>query len=94
MFPLGGKREMMVEEDVRRMRWAARRGMLELDLVLEPFVTERYSELDQDERQSFQRLMEREDQELYGWFLQRQIPDDEALAAIVEKILTHARAQV
>ena len=32
------------------MRWAARRGMLELDLVLEPFVSERYAELDATDR--------------------------------------------
>lgn len=81
----------MSEEEIRRMRWAARRGMLELDLVLEPFVTERYAGLDEHDRARFHRLMECEDQELFSWFLQRGEPDDEELAAIVRTVLEFAR---
>jgi len=68
------------------MRWAARRGMLELDLVLEPFVTERYAQLSAAERCSFQQLLRCEDQDLYAWFMQRSQPDDQELAGIVEQI--------
>jgi antitoxin CptB len=81
----------MSEEEIRRMRWAARRGMLELDLVLEPFVAARYAELDETDKALFRRLMECEDQELFSWFLQRGEPDDEDLAAIVRTILEFAR---
>ena len=80
------------QDDIKRMRWAARRGMLELDLVLEPFVSNCYAQLDADDRQRFRQLMECEDQELFGWFLQRQVPEDPELALIVEKVLKHARA--
>ena len=73
------------------MRWAARRGMLELDLVLEPFVNHCYAALDESDRQRFRVLMECEDQDLFGWFLQRQVPDDPELASIVEKVLSYAR---
>ena len=65
--------------------------MLELDLVLEPFVTARYRELDAADRQRFQRLMACEDQELFAWFLRRERPADEELADIVGKILKFAR---
>ena len=51
--------------------------MLELDLILEPFVAARYAELDEHDRQCFQRLMTSEDQELQ---------------AIVSKILKFARS--
>lgn len=81
----------MSEEELRRMRWAARRGMLELDLVLEPFVAERFAGLDADDKVRFHRLMECEDQELYAWFLQREEPEDEELAGIVRTILEFAR---
>ena len=74
------------------MRWAARRGMLELDLMLEPFVTTRYAELDAADRQRFQQLLECEDQDLFAWFLQRQSPEDEELASIVSQILTFAKS--
>lgn len=73
------------------MRWASRRGMLELDLVLEPFVNACYSSLNQRDRERFQQLMLSEDQELYTWFLSRELPADEELAAIVRKILDFTR---
>ncbi len=73
------------------MRWAARRGMLELDLVLEPFVSSRYRDLDASDRARFQSLMRCEDQDLFAWFLRRETPDDPELADIVSKILDFAR---
>ncbi|MCX2976640.1 succinate dehydrogenase assembly factor 2 [Candidatus Marimicrobium litorale] len=82
---------MIDQEEVRRMQWAARRGMLELDLVLEPFVNQRYSELSDSDRAIFQRLMLREDQELFSWLLQREAPEDKELAAIIKQILKFAR---
>lgn len=82
---------MISTEEHNRMRWAARRGMLELDLVLEPFVRLRYAHLDDAGRQLFQRLLTCEDQDLFAWLLQRETPEEEGLAAIVEQILQFAR---
>jgi antitoxin CptB len=82
---------MIEQQEINRMRWAARRGMLELDLVLEPFVTARYAQLSASERRSFQQLMQCEDQDLYTWLLQRGQPDDQELAGIVSQILHFAR---
>ena len=45
---------MVANEEINRMRWASRRGMLELDLVLEPFVTARYAGLSERDRLRFQ----------------------------------------
>lgn len=78
---------MMSDTELNRMRWATRRGMLELDLVLEPFVSSRYSLLSEADRAVFQRLMLCEDQDLFGWFLRRGQPDDEELRDIVKQIL-------
>ena len=75
------------------MRWASRRGMLELDLVLEPFVAARYAALGELDREHYQRLMRCEDQDLFAWFLRRQVPDDEELRGIVSQILQFARAE-
>ncbi len=82
---------MVSTQELNRMRWAARRGMLELDLVLEPFVAARYAELNEDERASFARLMLCEDQELFGWLLQREQSTDTEFANLIEKILAFAR---
>jgi len=72
------------------MRWATRRGMLELDLVLGPFVEERYASLSDADRKLFQKLMLSEDQDLFTWFMRRQQPDDEDLREIVRHILDFA----
>jgi antitoxin CptB len=82
---------MITEEEINRMRWASRRGMLELDLVLEPFVSQRYAQLDELDRQRFHQLVHCEDQELYAWFMGREQPDNEELAGIVSKILEFTR---
>ncbi len=73
------------------MRWAARRGMLELDLVLEPFVSVRYEQLGDADRKRFARLMECEDQDLFAWLLQRGQPEEEELVEIVSQILEFTR---
>ena len=82
---------MLETEELNRMRWASRRGMLELDLVLEPFVNQCYAQLEPAERQRFQQLMLCQDQELFGWFLRRETPEDPELASIVDRILRFTR---
>jgi antitoxin CptB len=86
----GGMSGMIEQEEINRMQWAARRGMLELDLVLAPFVRGRYPHLTASERAVFQQLMLCEDQDLFAWFLQRQRPDEQELADLVDQILEFA----
>ncbi|MEM6580135.1 MAG: succinate dehydrogenase assembly factor 2 [Pseudomonadota bacterium] len=80
------------EEEINRARWASRRGMLELDLVLEPFVSARYSTLSERDRLRYQQLMLCEDQQLYAWILRREQPEDLELQAIVRQVLEHTLA--
>ncbi|MFV0478600.1 MAG: succinate dehydrogenase assembly factor 2 [Parahaliea sp.] len=80
---------MIQDDEIKRMRWASRRGMLELDLVLEPFVRDCYDQLNDEDRARYRRLMECEDQDLFGWFLRREQPQDVELARIVKQILDH-----
>lgn len=61
--------------------------MLELDLVLAPFVDRVFPELSEEDQQGYRRLMEREDQQLFGWFLGRDKPEEPDLARIVDRIL-------
>jgi antitoxin CptB len=68
--------------------------MLELDLVLEPFVRNAYRDLSSEDQASYRALLECEDQELFGWFLGRLRPEDAELAKIVDTVLafTHRKA--
>jgi antitoxin CptB len=85
---------MIEAEEINRMHWAARRGMLELDLMLEPFVTSCYAQLGERDRRRFQQLMLCEDQDLFVWLMQRGHPDDEELAGIVNQILKFTHTAV
>ncbi|WP_423810689.1 succinate dehydrogenase assembly factor 2 [Pseudohalioglobus lutimaris] len=87
MYTPESENGMVSKEELNRMRWAARRGMLELDLVLEPFVQSRYETLNEADRSRFQNLMLCEDQDLFAWFMRREQPADGELLAIVSKIL-------
>ena len=82
---------MIDSEELSRMRWAARRGMLELDLLLEPFVRHCYQSLPERQQGYYRKLLGCEDQDLHSWFLGRVRPEDEELADIVERILAFAR---
>ncbi|MDB6061078.1 MAG: hypothetical protein JWM78_1181 [Verrucomicrobiaceae bacterium] len=85
---------MLSEHEFNRTYWASRRGMLELDLVLLPFVEKRLRELSDAQQQEYIELLKSEDTELFAWFLQRERPTDSRLTGIVDEILafTH-RAQ-
>ncbi len=82
---------MISNHEYNRIFWASRRGMLELDLILVPFVEQRLRQLEDDDLQRYIKLLECEDTELFAWFLQRQSPEDLELAGIVEQILAHNR---
>lgn len=78
---------MSAEVEKKRLYWHSRRGMLELDVLLVPFLDEVYSDLAPDDQDRYRRLLECEDQDMFGWFMQRNEPDDPDLQRIVRIIL-------
>ena len=58
------------------MWWHSRRGMLELDLLLLPFVTDKLAELDDSQQKIYQRLLEQEDQDLFSWLIEKEVAPD------------------
>ena len=78
----------MVEEvEINRLYWHSRRGMLELDVLLVPFTREVYSTLDEVDRELYERLLTCEDQDMFGWFMERAESEDPELQRMVRKIL-------
>jgi len=74
------------------MRWASRRGLLELDLFLGDFVANAYPALGDDMKALYKELMGEADQDLFEWLMGRSQPD-ESLKPIVEVIRAHKKAQ-
>lgn len=85
---------MITDADYNRLCWHSRRGMLELDLVLGPFVQNHFKQQSQQDQQRYIYLLTQEDQDLFRWFLAAERPEDPELCAIIDLILElhHRRA--
>ncbi|ENA32028.1 MULTISPECIES: succinate dehydrogenase assembly factor 2 [Pseudomonas] len=78
---------MTDETELKRLFWHSRRGMLELDVLLVPFVQEVYPSLSQQDQDRYKKLLDCEDQDMFVWFMQRGEPEDPDLKYIVRMIL-------
>ena len=74
-----------------RIRWACRRGMLELDVLFMPFVDEAFDSLSKEQQAVFQRLLECDDPDLFAWFMGHEECKDPELNGMVALILDRVR---
>ncbi len=81
---------MSIEEEIKRLQWQSRRGMWELDLMLVPFVRDCFRDLDATDRQRYEKLLECEDQDLFVWLMQRDLPEEPEYRHILQKIIAYA----
>jgi antitoxin CptB len=75
-----------IAEDVARLRWQCRRGMLELDLLLNRYLDSGFQRLDQQARVDFVRLLGYQDQIIYDWLMGQSVPAEAALRRLVAQI--------
>lgn len=75
--------------DVGKIRWKCRRGMLELDIILENFYEQQFQTLTNEEKILFSQLLDEPDPFLYDWLLCRNTTHDSKLKIILEKILSN-----
>ncbi len=55
--------------DRKRLVWQCRRGMLELDVILQPFLNKYFDGLDSAQKASFSELLKQADPDLYTWIM-------------------------
>jgi antitoxin CptB len=72
--------------NIARVRWACRRGMLELDVLLQPFIEAQYEAMTDENKKTFIRLLECEDPELFAWFMGHEQCQDPLLADMIVKV--------
>ena len=80
----------MTDNDHNRMRWASRRGLLELDLFLADFVAYECPRLSPELKDLYRELMSSADQDMFEWLMGRSDPD-ELLRPIVAAIRDYKR---
>jgi len=71
---------------LRRLRWSCRRGMLELDLLLDGFLKHGFLALDESGRATFERLLDYPDTTLLQLLMGQMQSSDRDVAHVVEHI--------
>lgn len=82
-FDVAPAKELLSEN---RLRWACRRGMLELDILLGGFIDNGYASLNEEEKHVFQDLLVEADQQLYEYFMKNAQAENEKLDNVIRKI--------
>ena len=76
------------------LRWACRRGMLELDVILNQFVAQNYGSLSAKEQEDFYTLLQCQDQDIFRWLFGTELPQEEGLIQLIIQIRQHAQLRV
>jgi antitoxin CptB len=70
----------------KKLIWQCRRGMLELDVILHPFLLTHFSSLNLNEQHAFESLLNESDPDLYTWLMGFGCCQQSQLKPIIEKI--------
>ena len=73
-------------KNLERVRWRARRGMLELDIMLGRFIDAQYEQLDEAGKRAFDRLLDMPDNPLWDMIAGREEAADAGQQELLEKI--------
>nr|WP_136250148.1 succinate dehydrogenase assembly factor 2 [Ningiella ruwaisensis] len=84
---------MFEPKRLARLKWACRRGMLELDVLLLPFVEQAFDTLSFEQQETFERLLTSDDPDLFAWFMGHQKCEDKALAEMVQIVLSRVKVR-
>lgn len=85
---------MLNSEQKARVKWACRRGMLELDVLIMPFFEQCFDDLSETEQQAFIDLLACDDPDLFTWLMGHGRSENSDIAAMVDKIVTHNRSKL
>ncbi|HLT89820.1 MAG TPA: succinate dehydrogenase assembly factor 2 [Woeseiaceae bacterium] len=69
-----------------RIRWQCRRGMRELDVLLQGYFDRRYAAAGEGEKSAFRALLALPDPALVAYLLHGEPVEDEALADVVRRV--------
>ena len=71
---------------VNKLKWLCRRGMKELDVLLEAFLVQHQQELSEGCWPEFESLLQNEDDRLWDWVQQPATEQASAYRAVLEEI--------
>ena len=74
-----------------RLRWLCRRGMKELDVLLERYLAHEYPHVPEAEQRAFRELLECQDPVLWDYVMERDRPRDEGMQHVIRKLVSTMR---
>lgn len=75
-----------------RLKWLCRRGMKELDVLLEHYLEHEYPHASEAERRAFRALLDCQDPVLWDYVMEREQPEGEETRSVVRKLVSALRA--
>ena len=69
--------------DLARLRWRCRRGTREMDILLESYLDDRYLMLSEEDKQTFEQLLNESDVDILGWVTGRKRPEHSRYDGII-----------
>lgn len=75
-----------LQPNLKKLQWQCRRGMLELDVILIPFLESHFADLTGEKQSMFSDLLEEADPDLYTWIMNFGECDKPELLPIIELI--------
>lgn len=66
--------------------WRCRRGIREMDILLQRFIETQYDDLSSEEQKTFEQLLEETDMDIMAWIMEKAIPPSEEFAQIIQLI--------
>ncbi|AOM00796.1 succinate dehydrogenase assembly factor 2 [Cobetia marina] len=74
----------------KRLHWHSRRGMWELDLLLLPFLEQRFDALSEQDKALYVELLAEEDQDLFVWLMKRDPCGNEDYQRLIDMVIANA----
>lgn len=85
---------MLSADEKARLKWACRRGMLELDVLIMPFFEECFDDLSGQEQHDLVSLLTCDDPDLFTWMMGHGRSENSAHAVMVDKIVAHNNSKL
>ncbi|MEE9444074.1 MAG: succinate dehydrogenase assembly factor 2 [Cocleimonas sp.] len=83
----------MNNEIDNRLRWKCRRGMLELDILLQNFLENGFVDLGDNDKKRFEQLLEYEDNPLFELLMDHMQSADPSMKHVIQSIQRATLAQ-
>lgn len=75
-----------MKNDRSRLLWRCRRGIREMDIVLQDFLNQSYDSLSDADKNTFSALLDEADLDILNWLMGKDEPTSENLKHIIELI--------